>query len=103
MKPAAKFSNPPAIRDLVKSAQRALIVPARGFDGKAAEARRACELLEEAARACLRAGIAEAIEGKGFVADLDAIRAKIRQEAEGLEGFARAGLADTDTETEKRA
>jgi hypothetical protein len=98
-----KFTNPRAIREFARLAQRALTTPKVGYRAKAAEARRACELLESAVCACLRAGIALPDEKHGLAADLDAVRARIRAEAEGLEGFACAGLTDEDEHQIERA
>lgn len=92
-KPA--FSNAAALRRVVRGSLILLTPPAPDMAGKAEAARNGARLLDDVARACLRAGIA-AEPGQGLLAKIDALRAEISAEAEMLEVWAALGLGLDD-------
>ncbi len=87
------WGNAAAVVRAIKGAQIFLTPPAAGMAGKAKAAREGLRLLDDVARACLRAGIASE-PGKGFLADIEKLRAEIEVEADTLDAWAAIGLDD---------
>lgn len=99
MNKPVRWGNAAAIIRAIRGAQILLTPPACSMAGKAAAARDAVGLLDDVARACLRAGIASD-PAKGFLAEIEKLRAAIEAEAETLKAWAEIGL-DVENETPK--